>query len=130
LLSERGAAVDGSARRDLPWPSTSRCDYADGDGLEIHASTGRRTIGRRWHATCSIAVDPLALSGLTLTGDPSMRTARSSSGDLTLLELVAVVRDCSRSSREAAAVVNHLLQSAQVRFARGAPLRQLQRLRV
>jgi len=53
---------------------------------------------------------------------------RSERPQLTLLEVVDVVSRCSRSNREAAAVINHLLLSSQLRFANGAPRVALRRM--
>lgn len=50
--------------------------------------------------------------------------------ELTLLEVVDVVSRCSRSNREAAAVINHLLLSSKLRFSNGAPPDRLRRLMV
>jgi hypothetical protein len=56
------------------------------------------------------------------------RNASSKDRELTLREVIDIVSRCSRTSRETAAVINHLLQSAQLRFANGAPRTGAQRL--
>jgi hypothetical protein len=66
---------------------------------------------------------------IKLEGATAMRTSASSERpQLTLLEVVDVVSRCSRSDREAAAVINHLLLSSQLRFANGAPRVALRRM--
>lgn len=47
---------------------------------------------------------------------------------LTLLDLITTVSRLARSDREAAAVINHLLQTSRIRFANGLPSRQLERM--
>ncbi|HSG66606.1 MAG TPA: hypothetical protein VLD39_16480 [Gammaproteobacteria bacterium] len=47
---------------------------------------------------------------------------------LTLLDLITTVSRLARSDQEAAAVINHLLQTSRIRFANGLPGRELERL--